>query len=181
MKKVFITPNRLYLDSFRLARKIYQDGFRPHFLIGIWRGGTPPGIIVHEYFRVKGIDPYHTAIKTQSYRGLRTTGTVEIKGMEHVLREINAAHKVLIVDDVWDTGITIKNVLGYIREKKKNEMPEVKVGVVYFKKARNQTELEPDYYYKIINDWIVFPHELEGLTREEIRKKSRTIEKLVFE
>lgn len=181
MKKVYISPNRLYLDSFRLARKIYQSGFRPDFLIGLWRGGTPPGIIVHEYFRIKGIDPYHTAIKTQSYKGLKTTGEVEIKGMEHVLQELNAKHKLLIVDDVWDTGITIKKVLEFIKERMGEEMPETKVAVVYFKKEKNQVNLVPDYYWRVINDWIVFPHELEGLTREEIREKSKTIEKLVFE
>ncbi|MCX8173460.1 MAG: phosphoribosyltransferase family protein [Thermoplasmata archaeon] len=180
MKKVFITPNKLYMDSFRLARKIYLSGFRPDFLIGIWRGGTPPGIVVHEYFRVKGIDPYHTAIKTQSYRGLKTTGEVEIKGMEHVLRELSAEQKLLIVDDVWDTGITIKKVLEFIKERKGKNAPEIKVGVVYFKKEKNQVDIVPDYYYKIINEWIVFPHELEGLTREEIRKKSKVMEKIVF-
>jgi hypothetical protein len=60
-------------------------------------------------------------------------------------------------------------------------MPEVRVAVVYFKEKKNQTKRRPDYYYRIINDWIVFPHELEGLTREEIRRKSKIIEKLVFD
>jgi hypoxanthine phosphoribosyltransferase len=181
-KKVFISANKLYMDSFKLARKIYLSGFMPDFLIGIWRGGTPPGIIVHEYFRIKGVDPYHTAIKTQSYKGLRSTGIVEIKGMEHVLREMQHEHKVLLVDDVWDTGITIEKVLEYMQKKMGEErMPEVRVAVVYFKEKKNQTKRRPDYYYRIINDWIVFPHELEGLTREEIRRKSKIIEKLVFD
>lgn len=181
MDKIFISPNRLYLDSFRLARKIYKSGFMPDFLIGLWRGGTPPGIIVHEYFRYKGINPYHTAIKTQSYKGIKMRGEVEIKGMEHVIQELKAEHKLLIVDDVWDTGFTIKKVLEFLEERMGDKMPQTKVAVVYFKKDKNQVEIEPDYYWRILNGWIVFPHELEGLTREEIRKKGKLIEKLVFE
>ncbi|MDD1770142.1 MAG: hypothetical protein LUO79_03560, partial [Methanomassiliicoccales archaeon] len=107
----YISANSLLEDSFSLAKKIWDDGFKPNFIVAIWRGGTPPGIAIHEYFRFKGIDPYHTAIKTQSYAGLKSTGKVEIKGIEHVVDNINAEDKMLIVDDVFDTGLTIAAVL----------------------------------------------------------------------
>ena len=41
MNKNFITSQSLLQDSFRLAAKVYEDGFRPDFIIGIWRGGAP--------------------------------------------------------------------------------------------------------------------------------------------
>ena len=63
--KLFVSARQLNLDSVRLGRRVWADGFRPDFLIGIWRGGTPPGIIIHEFLRMKGVEPYHTTIKTQ--------------------------------------------------------------------------------------------------------------------
>ena len=50
--KVYITAQALLEDSFRLAHLIYEDGFHPQFIIGIWRGGTPVGIAVQEYFEL---------------------------------------------------------------------------------------------------------------------------------
>ena len=50
MNKNFITSQSLLQDSFRLAAKVYEDGFRPDFIIGIWRGGAPIGIAVQEFF-----------------------------------------------------------------------------------------------------------------------------------
>jgi uncharacterized protein len=52
----------------------------------------------------------------------------------------------------------------------RNNMPrEVKIATVYFKPSRNRTELSPDFYVHATEDWLVFPHEICGLSREEIR------------
>ena len=68
MKKRFIAANDLLLDSFRLAADIYQSGFRPDFLVGLWRGGSAVGIAVQEGLDHFGVDTDHIAIRT-SYRG----------------------------------------------------------------------------------------------------------------
>lgn len=48
----------------------------------------------------------------------------------------------------------------------------MRMACVYWKPAKNQTALKPDYYVKDIgSDWIVFPHEIEGLTDAEIGEK----------
>ena len=48
--KLYITGQELLEDSFRLAAQVYESGFRPQFIVGIWRGGAPIGIAVQEYF-----------------------------------------------------------------------------------------------------------------------------------
>ena len=53
VEKVYIDGNEIYIDSYRLARKIWDDGFRPDFVVGIWRGGTPVGIAIEEFFRIQ--------------------------------------------------------------------------------------------------------------------------------
>ena len=50
---------------------------------------------------------------------------------------------------------------------------EVKTACVWYKPARRQTELAPDYYVHETARWLVFPHELEGLTPEEIAAHKR--------
>lgn len=186
MEKVYLDANKLYSDSFKLAKRIWDSGFRPNFIIGLWRGGTPPGIVIHEFLRAKykqvGLpDPYHTAIKTQSYKGLKSNGEVDVKGMEHVIDIINSEDKMLLVDDVFDSGLTIKRVLEIIREKSRKNCPQIKIATIYYKPKMNRTNIEPDYFQEANNNWIVFPHELDALTPEEVKIKSEEISKLLAE
>ena len=53
-RRKVVDPNDYLVDCFRLARTIWDDGYRPDFLIGLWRGGAPPGIVIQEFFRWKG-------------------------------------------------------------------------------------------------------------------------------
>jgi len=182
--KTYINARQLYLDAFKLGRKIWDDGFRPDIIIGLWRGGTPPGIAIHEFFKVmyekNGINKkiYHTAIKTQSYTDIMEdtveANGVEIFGIEHVIAKINSEDNLLIVDDVWERGLTIVEVLKTIHERARKNCPEnIKVATVHYKPEKNQTDLKPDYFITINNDWIVYPHEVEKLSVDEIRKKSQ--------
>ncbi len=177
--KLYLSADQLMIDSFMLAKKIWDSGYRPDYIVALWRGGTPPGMVIHEYFRYRGLEAYHTAIKTQSYQGLVRGGKTEIKGMEHVIEIIDADDHMLIVDDVFDTGITVREVLKYIRKKARRNTPNIKVATIYFKKAKNTTSLVPDYFLKINNNWIVFPHELDGLTEDEIKNKAPEIYEIV--
>ncbi len=170
-EKIYLDANTLLLDSFRLARKIWESGFVPDYLVALWRGGTPVGIAIHEFLRYKGVDPYHTAIKTQSYTGIMKRGPVEVKGLEHVIEIINSEDKMLLVDDVFDTGCTIREVLKHINEKARKNTPEIRVATIYYKPKRNKTSIIPDYYLHECDDWLVFPHELTCLTKDELKCK----------
>lgn len=169
--KLFVDARTLLLNSLRLARRVWSDGYRPNYLIGVWRGGTPPGIVIHEFFRMRGIEPYHTTIKTQSYRGMqRGDRGVEIKGLEHVIDVICAEDKMLIIDDVFDTGHTMVEIREQIRARARRNTPEIRVATVYYKPDKNETDLVPDYWIVEDNRWIVFPHEIMGLTDDEIER-----------
>ena len=170
--KLYVDARTLLLNSVVLARKIWDDGFRPDYIVGIWRGGTPPGVAIHEFFRLRGLEPYHTTIKTQSYRGAQRLGkAVEVKGLGHVIDVVNAEERLLFVDDVFDTGHTMVAILEDIRRRARRNTPTCKVATVYYKPDKNETDIEPDYYAIADNRWIVFPHELASLTDEELREK----------
>lgn len=169
--KIFVSAEQLLLDSYRLAKMVYSDGFTPDFLVGLWRGGTPVGIAVHEYFKYRGINPNHIPLKTQLYQGQESTHRVEVIGMENLFSQMKGSEKILIVDDVFDSGLTIDTVLSLI-EKRFPKIPVIRVATVYYKPKNNQTERKPDYFVNVTEGWIVFPHEIEGLSPEELRMKN---------
>ena len=180
-KKIFIDANTLLLDSFALARQIYESNFSPNLLIGIWRGGTPPGIAIHEFLTLKGLDLDHTVIKIESYKGIENYGEVHIEGLDYILSIIHEKDKILIVDDIFDTGRTLKALIQNIQEKSKERKPKIKIATIFYKPAKNQTNMVPDYYLKVVNQWVIFPHELKDLTKEEIKQKGDKLYRIVFE
>jgi hypoxanthine phosphoribosyltransferase len=175
--KQFVKPDRLLKDSFLLARMIYDSGFRPQVLLVLWRGGTPVGVVVHEFLLYKGIRTYHTAVKAGSYRGIGKRVEPRISNWGPVLRAIRKDSRVLVVDDIFDTGCTLAKVCRLLRRKTRN----VRIATLYHKLGQNRTALVPDFAVRKTRKWIVFPHELMDLSRDEIRRKGRDIYRLVVE
>ena len=60
-------------------------------------------------------------------------------------------------------------------ERLKQIPADVRIATVFWKPDANLTDIQPDFYMNATNDWIVFPHELEGLTDEEIRIKDPVV------
>ncbi len=170
--KLFISPESLLLDSYKLARKVLDSGFQPSFLIGIWRGGTPVGIAVQEYLAYHGVQCDHSAIRTSAYPGLdQRSKEIKVDGLDYVVRRANAEDRILFVDDVYDSGLTIQQVISQLEQlSRKNTPQEIKIATVYYKPERNKTHRLPDYYINKTDKWLVFPHELRELTEEEIRQ-----------
>ena len=106
--KVFITAEQLLQDSFKLAAQVYDDGFRPDYIVGIWRGGAPIGIAVQEYYDYKGVDTDHIAVRTSSYYGIgKQSKDIKVHGLHYIVENANAADSLLIVDDVFDSGRSV--------------------------------------------------------------------------
>ncbi len=183
MQKHFISANDLLLDSFHLAEQIYRSGFRPDFIIGIWRGGSPVGIAVQEYLDFKGIVTDHIAIRTASYYGIdKQDKQVKVFGLNYVLDHVTRDRTLLIVDDVFDSGRSVMAVIEEIRSKAGSNCPStIKVACPWYKPRRNTSKIEPDYFLRTTDQWLIFPHELSGLTREEIAdSKSSEISEMLF-
>jgi hypoxanthine phosphoribosyltransferase len=171
MEKVYISANELLLDSFRLAEKIFNSGFRPDFIIGVWRGGAPVGIAIQEYLAYVGVDADHIAIRTSSYTGIEQQDrVVRVHGLDYIVDNVNAEDDVLLVDDVFDSGRSVRAVFDKLQAKCRRNMPQnMKVATPWYKPSKNVTNITPDYYVHETDAWLVFPHELVGLTQQEIR------------
>ena len=166
MMKQFITPESLRLDSYKLAAKVVLDNFKPDFIVAIWRGGAPIGCYVHEFLKYTGQKPDHIPIRTSRYTGIdKTQENIEIHNLHYLLERITPQSKILFIDDVWDTGLTAQAILNKVGEKGPKDM---RFATVYYKPTGNKTNTEPNYYVNTSDQWLVFPHELEGLTLDEI-------------
>ena len=76
----------------------------------------------------------------------------------------------LVVDDVFDTGRSIAAFLKELKARCRHNTPDtIRIATAYYKPSRNQTALKPDYFVHQTEEWLVFPHEICGLSEEEIR------------
>lgn len=171
-EKQFITAQELLADSFRLGRRVLDSGFRPDFIVGVWRGGTPVGIAVQELLEHRGVHSDHIAIRTSSYEGIERRGKqIRIHGLGYIVGNANAEHCLLIVDDVYDTGLSVQAIIDSLRERSRRNTPhDIRVATVYFKPGNNRTGRRPDYHVHETDKWLVFPHELNGLEPDEIAR-----------
>ena len=180
MEKHYIRSEDLIQDSFRLAWQVYEDGYRPNYIIGVWRGGAPIGIAVQEFFSVLGVPSDHIAIRTSHYKGIDDRNTeVQVYGLNYIIKQVESDDSLLIVDDVHDTGISIEKIVSDLQSACKKNTPEIRVATPYFKPSKNKTSRTPDYYLHETDRWLVFLHELDGLSIEEIRANKPEVSDLI--
>ncbi len=180
MDKIVISAQELLEDSYRLGLDILESGFEPTLIIAIWRGGTPVGMAVQEILAYAGLESDHIAIRTSSYTGVDERGAVAVHGLNYIIKKICHDDRVLIVDDVFDTGNTIVAVIEELRRRARDNTPDdIRVAVPWFKPTRNETEIEPDYFIHETAEWLVFPHELDALTPEELRESRPEIAAII--
>ncbi len=170
--KRFISAQELLEDSFRLGGKIIHSGFRPDFIIGIWRGGSPVGIAVQEMLEYCGIATDHISVRTSLYKGIsQRRENVRVHGLGYPTRNLNSDNALLIVDDVYDSGRSIQAVISQLSERTRLNTPHlIKVATPWFKPNQNTTKRVPDYYLHETDQWLVFPHEIQGLSAQEIAR-----------
>jgi hypoxanthine phosphoribosyltransferase len=117
MNKTYVAADDLLLDSFKLAVNIVNSGFKPDFLVGLWRGGSAVGIAVQEGLDFLGTKTDHIAIRT-SYRGqpgyremVDKADAIRAHGLRYLHERVCAEHSMLIVDDVYSTGSSVNAVI----------------------------------------------------------------------
>ncbi|MCP4150819.1 MAG: hypoxanthine phosphoribosyltransferase [bacterium] len=181
IEKKYIQAQELLEESFKLGIQILESGFKPDFIVGIWRGGTPVGIAVQELLDYFGIKTDHISIRTSAYEGInKRSKTIRVHGLDYIITNINSEDSLLIVDDVYDSGLSVAAILDSLKEKaRKNTPTDIRIATVYYKPKNNKTSRVPEYFGIETDKWLVFPHELNGLTREEIFKNKPGVRKLI--
>lgn len=164
----FVDSERILNDSFALGRKIYETGFIPTHAVSLWRGGTPVGLGVGEYFRLKGHFINHTTFATASYTGVNSQSEIIIKGLEHLIKVIAKEDKLLIIDDIYDSGNTIEAVIEAINNTARANSPEkIKVACIHYKKKKRSFHRDVLTLRDIDEGiWLNYPHEISDLYME---------------
>jgi hypothetical protein len=175
--KVFLGEQEVLLDAYRLGVQIFNSGFNPTFIVGLWRGGSTVGIAVQECLQALGVETDHISIRT-SYSGVNRyqemidnpDDTIRVHGTQYLLESLNKTDSLLIVDDVYSTGFNVDAVIRRLQSRLKRNMPEsIRVACLWYKPKKNRTGRTPDFTIHEGDDWLVLPYELCGLTDEELR------------
>ena len=156
----------------KLAIEIHKS-YRPTVLIGIMRGAAP---IIDILSRILKLPIAYIVIQSYSGKGLE-----DQQGQLMFAREISSLannedfKKVLLIDDLSDTGLTLNKSIEWLRNygPTKDFIKEVKTACLWKKKS---SKFEPDFCpIRLDSDpWIVQPTEhYEELSIDEIVKRNK--------
>ena len=170
-EKDIVSADRLLECSFRLGAQVLESGFRPNRIMAIWRGGAPVGLAVAEFFALFGIEADSLPIRARSYTGIDEREPVRVSGLDSLIGRVRRGDRLLIVDDIFDTGWTVQAVIEELSARAGDETPgEIRVAVPWYKPGHSRTPREPDYYLETTDRWLCFPHSLSDLTPGELER-----------
>ena len=166
--KQYLSADQLLVDSFRLAERVFSaisaNGDYCH-LAG--RGA--------HWYRSAGVSRvlrYPDIIsRFASYDAHRQRLVIRVHGLNYLIKNVTAEDKLLIVDDVFDTGRTVDAVIERLTSLARLNTPaDIRVAVPYYKPSRREVDRVPEYFLEETDAWLMYPHSLEGLSVEEIRE-----------
>ena len=180
MRKEFLPYDMVRNNAIKLAGRILREGFIPDVIYVSLRGGAYMGNVISEFFKLHREDRhpvYYAAVVARSYRDVGQQGRVRIDGWTYDPEYLRNGDKILLVDDIFDTGKTLNHLVEAIMEK---GIPreDVRVAVHDYKFRRYQhvdLPVQPDYWCRRHDIerpeddvWIHYlSHELVGLTEDE--------------
>ena len=181
--KEFLEYKIVRSNALKLAYSIYKDGFIPDVIYVSLRGGAYLGNVISEFFKLlkKNERPvFYAAVVARSYSDIKKNEKVMVDGWTYDPAHLRHGDKVLLVDDIFDSGNTINHLANIILE---HGIPreDLRIAVHDYKLIASYNDskpVQPDYYCRkhVIGSqkasgWIHYmSHELVGLTAEERQK-----------
>jgi len=149
---------QIYKMLIELADRIRRNGFEPDIIVGVSRGGWAPARVMSDLLE----NPELANVRTEFYRGV-----AETKGEPVITQPVSTsvkAKKVLVMDDVADTGHSLRLVKTHLLDE---GATDVKIATIYYKPW---SVLTPDYYKKKTKLWVIFPWERKETIRNILKK-----------
>lgn len=153
--------DQIYKLLLNLASTVRKTGFKPDIIVGVSRGGWPPARVMSDLLE----NPKLANVAAEFY-----VGVAETKSKPVITQPVSVSvkgKKVLVVDDVADTGESLRLVRSYLEEQ---GATEVKTATIYYKPW---SVIVPDYYEKETSSWIIFPWERKETVRKIVEKYKR--------
>jgi len=152
------TWEKIYELLLNLAQKIRRAKYRPEVIVGISRGGWPPARIMSDLLELSEM----ANVRTDFY-----LGPAETKGDPVLTQPVSMPVKgkrVLVVDDVADSGKSLALVKSHLKEE---GATEVKIATIYYKPW---SIVEPEWFERKTTRWIIFPWERKETVKKVIRQ-----------
>ncbi len=152
------TWNQIYDILLTQAEKI--QGYKPDLIVGIARGGLIPARILTDLLET----PLLATIEVEFYLGIAQTKAEPT--LKQPLTTPVRCKKILLVDDIADTGKTLQLAKSHLQ----NLGPsEIKIATLYLKP---QSITKPDFYEKQTSNWVIFPWDTKETLRKIIQKQT---------
>ncbi|HKM75652.1 MAG TPA: phosphoribosyltransferase [Candidatus Bathyarchaeia archaeon] len=165
----YVAPgwDRIYEMLLELALAIRSSGFKTDIIVGVSRGGWAPARVLSDLLE----NTRTASMKVEFYVGLEKTSSRPV--VTQPVGENAFGKNVLIVDDVSDTGESLKVAIDHVNEK---GAKAIKTATLYYKP---HSKFKPDFFAESTGDWIIFPWErLEAtkLLMQEAKAQNRGME-----
>lgn len=157
----FSKPGWAKIGSMCKALSKKAAAFQPDWIVGVSRGGLVPARLLSDHLDISNvsivrIEFYKSIGETRDFPNVTQPLQVDVKGK-----------KVLIVDDVADTGRSLAVAKEHV---KRAGAAEVKIAVLHYKP---KSIVRPDFYIETTNAWVVYPWEVEETRRELAKLKGK--------
>ena len=149
---------QIYKMLIELADRIRRNGFEPDVIVGVSRGGWAPARVMSDLLE----NPKLANVRAEFYLGV-----AETKGEPVITQPVSTSvkgKKVLVMDDVADTGKSLRLVKAHLLEE---GATDVKIATIYYKPW---SVLTPNYYKKKTSLWVIFPWERKETIRNILKK-----------
>jgi len=146
---LFLTPEKIFDLTYQLGEKINKSDFKPNCLLGISRGGLSVVRTLADFFDIHDVH----IIRLIYYKDVKTT-----QKRPKLIQDVDKKHlegkKLLIVDDVTDTGGSFDFTVNLLREK---GIKDFKTATLHYKPW---SIFKPDYFIEETKKWIIYPWEI---------------------
>lgn len=155
--------NQIYGMLLEQSEKINKTGYYPDVIVGIARGGVVPANIIADLLSVRQV----VSIRLEFYADIAKPDMQPV--ITQFLNDEVNGKKVLVIDDISDSGQSLKTAKQYLIEK---GAVEIKIATLYAKVA---TQTIPDYVEKITDRWVVFPWEIKETLQSILQKQDKQV------
>lgn len=158
VEKVFYSYKNMENDIDLIAESIDQEGWKPDVVVGILRGGIVPAVSLSHYYDVPLI-AMEWSTRDQA---------VGKQLPEELLGYLFSESKILIIDDICDSGLTLREVYNHLSDRffqeklRSTSLKNVRTAVLHYNEG--QEMFKPEYNAITINKskkdiWLVYPWE----------------------
>lgn len=158
---------QIYTLLLNLSDQIKRARFRPDVIVGVSRGGWPPARILSDLLE----NPELANVKTEFYLDVAKTKSEPV--ITQPVSVTVQGKRVLIVDDIADTGKSLRLVRSHLKEQ---SAADVKIATIYYKPW---SVVKPDWYERETKHWVIFPWERKETVKNVVKRfadEGKTVE-----